>query len=65
MITGTKLNGLASLGLISLIACSSAQAQGADGDVFNVKKLQAGMLVELRNLLTDEQMEYLREANGY
>ena len=31
----------------------------------NVKKLQVAMLVELRNLLTDEQMEYLREANGY
>jgi hypothetical protein len=143
MITGTKLNGLASLGLVLLIACSSAQAQGRDGDVFkgklfppnivlehqdalgltkeqftairaavvevqsnvaehewdlrmayqevmaeldnspvesdrvlelidkvltaenNVKKLQIAMLVELRNLLTDEQMEYLREANGY
>ena len=30
-----------------------------------VKKLQVAMLIELRNLLTDEQMEYLREANGY
>ena len=143
MITGTKPNGLASLGLILLIACSSAQAQGGGGDVFKgklfppnivlehqdelgltkeqftairaavvevqsnvaeyewdlriayqeimaeldnspvesdkvlelidkvlaaenkVKKLQVAMLVELRNLLTDEQMEYLREANGY
>jgi hypothetical protein len=143
MITGTKLNGLASLGLLLLIAYSSAQAQKADGDVFKgklfppnivlehrdelgltkeqftairaavvevqsnvaehewdlriayqevmaeldnspvesdrvlelidkvltaenkVKKLQVAMLVELRNLLTDEQMEYLREANGY
>jgi hypothetical protein len=30
-----------------------------------VKKLQVAMLVELRNLLTEEQMAYLREANGY
>lgn len=30
-----------------------------------VKKLQVGMLIELRNLLTDEQMDYLREVSGY
>ena len=30
-----------------------------------VKKLQVAMLIELRNLLTDEQMDYLREVNGY
>lgn len=30
-----------------------------------VKKLQVAMLIELRNLLTDEQMDYLRKANGY
>ena len=27
-----------------------------------VKKLQVGMLIKLRNLLTDEQMEYLRSV---
>lgn len=31
----------------------------------NVKKLQVAMLIKLRNLLTDEQMDYLRKANGY
>ncbi len=30
-----------------------------------VKKMQVAMLIELRNLLTDEQMDYLREVNGY
>ena len=30
-----------------------------------VKKLQVAMLIELRNLLTDEQMDYLREVSGY
>jgi len=30
-----------------------------------VKKLQVAMLIELRNLLTDEQMDYLRDVNGY
>ncbi|NOX68483.1 MAG: periplasmic heavy metal sensor [Gammaproteobacteria bacterium] len=30
-----------------------------------VKKLQVAMLIELRNLLTNEQMDYLREVNGY
>ena len=30
-----------------------------------VKKLQVGMLLELRTLLTDEQMAILREINGY
>ena len=143
MITNTKLNRLASLGLILVIVCSLAQAQGGDGDVFKgklfppnivleyqdelgltkeqfaairaavvevqsnvaehewdlrmayqevmseldnspvesarvlelidqvlmaenkVKKLQVAMLVELRNLLTDEQMDILRAANGY
>ncbi len=30
-----------------------------------VKKLQVAMLIKLRNLLTDEQMDYLREVNGY
>lgn len=30
-----------------------------------VKKLQVTMLIELRNLLTNEQMDYLREVNGY
>ena len=143
MNTDTKLNRWASLGLIMVIVCSSAQAQRGDGDVFKgklfppnivleyqdelgltkeqftairaavvevqssvaehewdlriayqevmseldnspvesarvlelidqvlmaenkVKKLQVAMLVELRNLLTDEQMNILREANGY
>ncbi len=30
-----------------------------------VKKLQVAMLIELRNLLTDEQMDYLRQVSGY
>lgn len=30
-----------------------------------VKKLQVGMLIKLRNMLTDDQMAYLREVNGY
>jgi len=30
-----------------------------------VKKLQVAMLIELRNLLTNEQMDYLREVNEY
>ncbi len=30
-----------------------------------VKKLQVAMLIELRNLLSDEQMDYLRRVNGY
>lgn len=30
-----------------------------------VKKLQVAMLIELRNLLTIEQMDYLREVSGY
>jgi hypothetical protein len=30
-----------------------------------VKKLQVAMLVELRNLLTEEQMDYLRDVKGY
>ena len=30
-----------------------------------VKKLQVAMLVELRNLLTEEQMDYLRRVKGY
>ena len=30
-----------------------------------VRKMQVAMLIELRNLLTDEQMDYLREVNGY
>jgi hypothetical protein len=29
-----------------------------------VKKLQVAMLIKLRNLLTDEQVEYLRSVNG-
>lgn len=30
-----------------------------------VKKLQVAMLIKLRNLLTDEQMDYLRQVSGY
>ncbi len=30
-----------------------------------VKKLQVGMLIEIRNLLSDEQTAYLREQKGY
>lgn len=29
-----------------------------------VKKLQVGMLIKITNLLTDDQMDYLREING-
>ena len=38
------------------------QALAAENEV---KKLQVGMLLKLRTLLTDEQMETLRELNGY
>ena len=30
-----------------------------------VKKLQVAMLIKLRNLLTDEQAEYLRTVTGH
>ena len=39
-----------------------AEALAAENEV---KKMQVGMLLKLRGLLTDEQMDYLRDVSGY